>query len=420
MERNVEELKIEYLPLSDLNPYDKNARKHGKQDLETIVNSIEEFNFSDPIGVWSDKNIIVEGHGRYLAAKKLHMKRVPCIRLDHLTDEQRKAYALAHNRTAEMSMWDDDLLDGELDALSDLFDMTKFGFDFNDRSRVVEDNYDGDLPTEPKAKVGDIYLLGRHRLMCGDSTDINQVETLVDGQVMDMLLTDPPYNVDIEETAGKIMNDNMDSDDFRVFLSSAFNAARSVMKPGAVFHIWHAETEGYNFRGACADAGLTCRQQLIWVKSSPTLGRQDFQRMYEGVLTGDTFLDEEMEGRGYETCLYGWKDGKGHTWYKKRKEKDVLFFDKPRSSDKHPTMKPVLLFDYEMKCNTLPGEKVLDLFGGSGTTLIAAEQNGRQAFLMEFDPHYVDVIIDRFMEFTQEEVYLIRDGEKIPYSEVEA
>jgi site-specific DNA-methyltransferase (adenine-specific) len=242
----------------------------------------------------------------------------------------------------------------------------------------------------------------------------------MDGVQADMLLTDPPYNVDIEETAGKILNDNMSDRKFREFLIRAFRSAKEVMRMGAAFHIWHGETEGYNFRGACKDAGLKIRQMLIWVKSSPTLGRQDFQRQYEGVLTGDNLFDEEMEERGYEACLYGWTDGKGHTWLKKRKEKDVLFFDKPRSSAEHPTMKPVLLFDYEMKCNTKPGEVVLDLFSGSGTTIMAAEQNDRIAYGMEFDPKYVDVIIQRYINFkgSDEDVFLIRDGEEIPYNEL--
>lgn len=215
-----------------------------------------------------------------------------------------------------------------------------------------------------------------------------------------MLLTDPPYNVDYQGAAGKIKNDSMDSGKFRVFLADAFSAAKSVMKRGAVFHVWHAETEGYNFRGALADSGLQCRQMLVWVKSSQTLGRQDFQRMYEGVITGDTLFDPEMEENGYEAMLYGWKDGKGHQWFKKRKEKDVLFFDKPAHSALHPTMKPIKLFDYEMQCNTKEGDRVLDLFGGSGTTIMAAEQNGRVAYVMEYDPKFVDVIIRRWEEFT--------------------
>lgn len=181
--------------------------------------------------------------------------------------------------------------------------------------------------------------------------------------------------------------------------------------------MWHAEIEGYNFRGALADAGLSVRQQLIWVKNHIVLGKQDFQRMYEGVLTGDNFLDEEMEENGYEPCLYGWKDGKGHAWYKKRKEKDVLFFDKPRASAEHPTMKPILLFNYEMQCNTKKGDTVLDLFSGSGTTLMAAEQNGRTAYCMELDPKFVDVIVKRWEAFTGEEAVLLNGENKKEWAE---
>lgn len=399
-------LQIEYLPIGKLKAYKNNARKHETEDVSAIESSIEEFNFNDPIGIWGEKNIIVEGHGRLLAAKKAGLKEVPVIRLDHLTDEQRRAYALAHNRTAELSVWDDALLASELDNILDI-DMSAFGFEQEEKEEVVEDDYDPEPPEIPNAKYGDIYQLGVHRLMCGDSTNVSDVEKLVDGAEIDMLLTDPPYNVNIEETAGKIMNDNMASDEFRAFLAGAFFAGKQVLRRGAVFHIWYGESEAYNFRGACQDNGLQIRQQLIWVKSQATIGRQDFQHQYESVLTGDNLLDEEMAESGYEPCLYGWTDGKGHTWKKKRKEKDVLFFDKPRASADHPTMKPILLFDYEMRCNTQKGDRVLDLFSGSGTTLMAAEQNGRIAYCMEFDPRFVDVIIDRWESFTGEKAVLL-------------
>lgn len=400
------ELKIEYVPIGSIKPYKNNAKLHPKEQIEQIKKSMQEFGNIDPIGIWNGE--IVEGHGRYLAAKALQFETVPVIRLDELTDEQRKAYALVHNKLTMNSDFDLDILSDELDKIFDI-DMSDFGFDSQPEKKVKEDDFDPEPPQQPKSKLGDIYQLGRHRLMCGDSTSIDSVQKLCGGAVIDMLLTDPPYNVDYKGTAGKIKNDNMDSDSFRQFLRDAFVSARSVMKAGSAFHIWHAETEGYNFRGALADAGFTCRQQLIWVKSSQTLGRQDFQRMYEGVLTGDTFIDNEMIQNGYEPCLYGWKDGAGHKWYKKRKEKDVLFFDKPTHSAEHPTMKPILLFDYEMKCNTKDGENVLDLFGGSGTTIMAAEQNGRNAFVMEFDPKFVDVIIKRWEDFTGEKAVLLNE-----------
>lgn len=392
---------IQNVPIKQVYPYPNNPRVN-KDAVDKVAASLRAFGFRQPIVVDKDY-VIICGHTRLEAAKRLRMKEVPVLVADDLSEEQVKAYRLADNKTAEFAEWDFDKLDEELSGILDI-DMTDFGFEFEEEQpEVVEDDFEPELPEEPKAQRGDIYILGRHRLMCGDSTSVTDVERLMDGVKADMLLTDPPYNVDYHGTAGKIQNDNMDSDSFRIFLRDAFLTARTVMKPGGVFHVWHAETEGYNFRGALADAGFTCRQQLIWVKSSQTLGRQDFQRMYEGVLTGDNFIDEEMLENGYEPCLYGWKDGKGHKWFKKRKEKDVLFFDKPRASAEHPTMKPILLFDYEMQCNTKAGDAVLDLFTGSGTTIMAAEQNGRTAYCMELDPKYVDVIIQRWESFTGRE-----------------
>lgn len=326
---------------------------------------------------------------------------------DDLTDDQIKAFRLADNKVGEFAEWDLDLLGDELNAID--IDMTAFGFDLFSKKEVIEDDFNPEPPEEPKSKLGEIYQLGRHRLMCGDSTSMGDVRKLTGGALVDLLLTDPPYNVDYQGVAGKIKNDSMESSKFRAFLRDAFEAAKSVMRRGGVFHVWHAETEGYNFRGALADAGLQCRQMLIWVKSQQTLGRQDFQRMYEGVITGDNLLDEEMEDNGYEPCLYGWTDGKGHKWFKKRKEKDVLFFDKPTHSALHPTMKPIKLFDYEMQCNTKEGDKVLDLFGGSGTTIMAAEQNGRIAYVMEYDPKFVDVIITRWEQFTGQKAVKAKD-----------
>ena len=398
---------IVMMPVSEVRPYEKNPRKNAGA-VQYVKASIEKFGFRQPIII--DKNrVIVCGHTRLLAAKSLGMADVPCIFADDLTEEQVKAYRLADNKVAEFAEWDTDLLEGELEAIG--IDMTQFGFELFSRKEVVEDDFDPEPPEEPKSRPGQVYRLGRHRLMCGDSTSQGDVKTLVDGCGIDMLLTDPPYNVDYQGAAGKIKNDSMDSDKFRVFLADAFTAAKAVMKRGAVFHVWHAETEGYNFRGALADSGLQCRQMLVWVKSSQTLGRQDFQRMYEGVITGDMLFAPEMEANGFEAMLYGWKDGKGHKWFKKRKEKDVLFFDKPAHSELHPTMKPIKLFDYEMQCNTKEGDSVLDLFGGSGTTVMAAEQNGRVAYVMEYDPKFVDVIIRRWEEFTGGKAELVQEGE---------
>ena len=213
---------------------------------------------------------------------------------------------------------------------------------------------------------------------------------------MDLLLTDPPYNVNYQAVAGSMKSDCMKSSDFRAFLLSAFSAAVAVMKPGAAFYVWHSEVEGYNFRGACMDAGLILHQCLVWVKSQLVLGRLDFQSRHEPCLYGEV----EAEDNELQPCLYGWTDGKKHYFFKNRRQTSVLNFDKPTKSAEHPTMKPVKLFDYQMQCSSKPGENVLDLFAGSGTTVIAAEQNGRRAYCMELDPKYVDVIIDRWEKFT--------------------
>ena len=283
--------------------------------------------------------------------------------------------------------------------------MTLFGF-APAETVVVEDNYEPKPPEEPKAKYGDVYQLGRHRLMCGDSTSIDDVTKLVDGQMMDMLLTDPPYNVDYEGVAGKIQNDKMKSEEFRQFLSDAISCAVSAMKPGSVFYIWHASSKAQQFFEACDDCGLEVRQVLIWIKDRFVLGRQDFQWAHEPCMYGEVPGLSEEETADVDASLYGWTEG-AHHWYKNRKQKTVLEFDRPNASRQHPTMKPVLLFDYQIKCNTKEGDNVLDLFGGSGTTIIAAEQDGRNAFVMELDPKYVDVIIDRWETLTGEKAVLL-------------
>lgn len=395
--------------INEVKPYEKNPRKNDKS-VDKVANSIKEFGFKVPI-VIDKHNIIVCGHTRYKAAKKLQLEKVPCVIADDLSDEQIKAYRLADNKVGEDSEWDMNLLSEELEDILNL-DMSEFGFSFlEDDQEVVEDEYDEPLPEEPKSKLGEIYKLGRHRLMCGDSTVITDVEKLMGNEKADMLLTDPPYNVDYEGTAGKIKNDCMEDKKFRQFLTDAFVSAKTVLKPGGVFHIWHADSEGYNFRGACIDADLKVRQCLIWVKNSLVLGRQDFQWMHEPCLSGENPLPypevEEYEDEEYNTCLYGWKEGSKHYWFKNRKQTTILEFDKPRVSKEHPTMKPIKMFDYEIKCNTKTGENILDLFGGSGTTIMACEQNGRNAFVMEYDPKYVDVIIDRWEQFTGEKAVLL-------------
>lgn len=379
------------IALKDLKPYENNPRKNDDA-VKYVAESIKEFGFKVPI-VIDKNNVIVAGHTRYKAAKKLKMSEVPCIIADDLTDEQIKAFRLADNKVAEKAEWDFDLLNTELDDIIDL-DMELFGFEEalqDDDEEAVEDEFEVELPAEPKSKLGDIYQLGDNRLMCGDSTVLEDVEKLMGGEQADMLLTDPPYNVNYEGKTKdklKIKNDQMGNDNFRQFLTDAFSNADMVMKPGAVFYIWHADSEGYNFRGACFDAGWTVRQCLIWNKNSMVMGRQDYQWKHE-------------------PCLYGWKEGAGHLWASDRKQTTVINFDKPTRNDMHPTMKPIPLFDYQIKNNTKGGDVVLDLFGGSGTTIMACEQNGRRGYCMEYDPRYVDVIVDRWEKFTGAKAVLL-------------
>jgi DNA modification methylase len=393
--------KIEVIGIEKLIPYAKNSRTHSDEQVAQIAASIKEFGFNNPVLVDKD-DVIIAGHGRVMAARKCGLMEVPCIRLGHLTETQRKAYVIADNRLALNAGWDNELLTIELnELLADDFALDILGFDSDELKALLDpvtptegltdEDAVPETPEEPKTKPGDIYRLGRHRLMCGDSTSIDALEKLCDGQLVDMWLTDPPYNVAYEgktKDALTIKNDSMDDDQFRQFLRDSYTAADMVMKPGAVFYIWHADSEGYNFRGAAKDAGWTVRQCLIWKKSTMVMGRQDYHWKHE-------------------PCLYGWKDGAGHLWAADRKQTTILEFDKPSRNGEHPTMKPVGLFEYQMLNNTKGGDIVLDSFGGSGTTLIAAEKNGRFARIMELDPKYCDVIVKRWEDFTGQKAELV-------------
>lgn len=384
-------MEIKNIKLDELIPYEKNPRLNDKA-VKYVAESIKEFGFKVPI-VIDKNNVIVAGHTRYKASIELGLTEVPCIVANDLTEEQVKAFRLADNKVGEIAEWDFNLLAEELQGIDDL-DMEAFGFEMpkNDEE-VEEDEYDVELPKEPKSKLGQVYKLGRHRLMCGDSTKAEDVSKLMDGVKADMLLTDPPYNVAYEggtKDKLKLKNDNMSDEKFRQFLTEAFSRANEVMKEGAVFYIWHADSEGYNFRGACFNIGWKVRQCLIWNKNSMVLGRQDYQWKHE-------------------PCLYGWKEGASHLWATDRKQTTVLDFDRPNRNAEHPTMKPVKLFDYLIKNNTKSEDVVLDLFAGSGTTIIACEQNKRTGYVMELDPKYVDVIIDRWETLTSEKAELISE-----------
>lgn len=412
-----------YKKVDELIPYVNNPRKNDHA-VDAVASSISNFGFKVPI-VIDKHNEVVNGHTRLKAAIKLGMEEVPVIVADDLTDDQIRAFRLADNKVAELAIWDEDLLQAELGMIE--FNMEQFGFELKEleeEADAVEDNFDEDLPEEPNSQRGEIYQLGRHRVMCGDSTNPEDVKQLMGGEKADLLVTDPPYNVNYQggtEDKLTIMNDHMTDNNFHQFLVDAFKAADESMKPGAAFYIWHADSEGFNFRSACRTAGWEVRQCLIWVKNALVLGRQDYQWKHE-------------------PCLYGWKEGAGHYFIEDRaltttiedaanlnkmdkeelkayikdlrEEVDykttILRENKPTASRLHPTMKPVELIGKNIKNSSRKGEKVLDLFGGSGTTMIASEQLGRDAYLMELDPRYVDVIIERYEQFTGDKALKIK------------
>jgi site-specific DNA-methyltransferase (adenine-specific) len=389
--------------VTDLIPYANNARTHSDDQVAKIAASIQEFGFTNPILVAD--GVIVAGHGRLAAARKLGLARVPTIDLSHLSPAQRKAYVLADNRLALDAGWDNDLLKVELEGLQDAgFDIDLIGFSTDELIDLMTEKTVGNTDEDDAPEVdqqspavsspGDVWVLGPHRVMCGDSTSLDAVAALMGGALADILITDPPYNVAYEgktKDALTIKNDSMSDDAFRTFLRDAFVAADSVMKAGAVFYVWHADIEGYNFRGACRDTGWTVRQCLVWAKSTMVMGRQDYHCKHE-------------------PCLYGWKEGAAHLWAADRKQTTLLNFDKPARNGEHPTMKPVALFEYQLLNNTKGQDVVLDLFGGSGTTVIAAEKNGRVARVMELDPRYCDVIVKRWQEFSGKVAQRESDG----------
>ena len=394
--------KVERRAVADLIPYARNARTHSDAQVAQIAASIAEWGWTTPVLV-DETGSIIAGHGRVMAARKLGISDVPVMVAAGWTEAQKRAYVLADNQLALNAGWDAEMLKVELTDLAGAgFDVGLIGFSQDELTKLSGSKTEGltdpddvpDAPAKPVTALGDVWIMGNHRLHCGDSTSFDAMATLVNYQRVDMWLTDPPYNVAYEgktKDALKIKNDSMADDQFRKFLRDAFVAADAVMKPGAVFYIWHADSEGYNFRGACRDAGWTVRQCLIWKKSTMVMGRQDYHWKHE-------------------PCLYGWKDGAGHLWATDRKQTTVLEFEKPSRNGEHPTMKPVALFAYQMLNNTKGGDLVLDSFGGSGTTLIACEQHGRYARLMELDPIYCDVIVKRWQDFTGQKAVLEGDG----------
>ena len=424
----MDKLKIEYVDINSIKPYKKNPRKNEKA-IPYVMESIKQFGFKNPVILDKD-NVIVAGHTRIESAKRLGITEIPCIYADDLTDEQIKAFRLADNKVGEIAEWDIDLLDTELDDILNI-DMSDFGFDLDledeEEKEIIEDEVP-EVPEEPKANLGDIYQLGNHRLMCGDSTKEEDVAKLMNGEIVDLVITDPPYNValwdeDIEELKKQnhrtdgltIKNDKLTDSEFHLFLVKAFNNMKKSLKDGGVFYVWYAPSEVVNFQTSLEENDFQIREELIWNKGRMVFGRQDYQWQHE-------------------PCLYGWKDGASHYFIddrtqttvfedkkpdiKKMKKEELvklleeIYSDKvsttiineskPSVSELHPTMKPVKLIARQVKNSSRINEKVLDLFGGSGTTLITCEQLNRNCYMMEYDPHYVDVIIQRWENFTGE------------------
>ena len=382
-------IKIIEKDINELIPYENNARINDKA-IDIVANSIQEFGFKNPVII--DKNkVIVAGHTRVEACKKLGIDKVPCIVADDLTEEQIKAFRIADNSSAQVAEWDMDKLMAELETID--YDMAKYGLAeqmaeiekiIDANKEVEEDDYEMPDDIQIRIKAGEVWQLGRHRLMCGDSTKKEDVEKLMGGNLADLVVTDPPYNVSYEgktEDALTIENDSMSSEEFLNFLNSAFANLHDNLKEGGVFYIWFASREHINFETALNMNNLKVRQELVWVKNTLILGRQDYQWKTE-------------------PCLYGWKEGASHYWGNDRKQTNVLEFNKPARNGVHPTMKPVDLIAYQIKNSSKKDELVLDLFAGSGTTLIACEELGRKANVMEYDEKYATAIIERWEKLT--------------------
>ncbi len=402
---------IRMVPVDALVPYARNARTHSDAQVAQIAASITEFGWTNPILTDGAKGLIA-GHGRLMAARKLGLKEVPVIELGHLTPEQKKAYILADNRLAENAGWDDELLKLELAELKAAdFDLDLMGFTDKELEELLngdesgggltEDDAIPEAPVDPVSRPGDLWILGNHRLLCGDSTILSDVERLMGGQLADMAFTDPPYNVDYGNSAkdkmrGKdrrIMNDDLGEGFFQFLYDACLNLL--LVTKGACY-VCMSSSELHTLQKAWIKAGGKWSTFIIWAKNTFTLGRADYQRQYEPI-------------------LYGWKQGTDHFWCGDRDQSDIWNYNKPRVNDLHPTMKPVELVERAIKNSSKSRDIVLDLFGGSGTTLIASEKTGRQARLIELDPKFVDVIIKRWEDYTGQQA--VREDDGLKFSE---
>lgn len=396
--------------VSELIPYVRNARTHSEAQVAQIAASIREFGFLSPILVAED-NTILAGHSRLAAALKLGLKKVPCVKENHLTETQKRAYIIADNKLSLNAGWDNELLAVELSELEGAdFNLDLLGFDeaelssiFDADKDVIDDDFDVEKELEEPcfSKTGDMWTLGRHRIICGDATKLETYKTLLEDTKVNLVVTDPPYNVNYEGAAGKIKNDNMENDKFYQFLFNSFVNMEQAMADDASIYVFHADTEGLNFRKAFQDAGFYLSGCCIWKKPSLVLGRSPYQWQHE-------------------PCLYGWKKKGKHKWYAGRKETSVWEFEKSKKNADHPTMKPIALLAYPIKNSSMTNSLVLDPFAGSGSTLIACEQTGRVCYAIELDEKYCDVIVKRYIEQVgnDKSVKVLRGGKEYSFTEV--
>ena len=409
MGKTTTEMKL--VPIEKLVPYMNNARTHSQGQITKLRSSLREFGFINPVIIDSSYGVIA-GHGRILAAKEEGITEVPSVLVDYLTEAQKKAYIIADNRFAMDAGWDEELLRLEIESLQGAdFDVSLTGFEpaeldklFDTGSDVKDDDFDveDELKKPPVTKNGDVWLLGNHRLICGDSTKPETYETLMDGKKANLVVTDPPYNVNYEGSAGKIQNDSMNEEAFEKFLFDAYTQMNAAMANDASIYVFHSDSHGLAFRKAFEDAGFYLSGCCIWKKQSLVLGRSPYQWQHE-------------------PCLFGWKKNGKHQWYSDRKQTTIWEFDKPKKNGDHPTMKPVPLIAYPIKNSSMSNCIVLDPFGGSGSTLIACEQLGRICHTIELDEKYCDVIVKRYIEQvgSAENVSVVRDGATIRFEDLE-
>lgn len=399
--------------IEELIPYARNARTHSPEQIAQIAASIKEFGFLAPI-IISEDNTILCGHGRFYAAQKLGLKKIPCIKENHLTEAQRRAYIIADNKLSLNAGWDDSLLAVEIaDLQGEGFDLSLTGFSEDEiadlfadekNSKAKDDGYDLTEALEKAAFVqrGDIWTVGRHRLMCGDATNSDDVSALMNGNRANLVLTDPPYGVSFKSSSGlEIQNDSIKGEDFYNFLFQSLKNMAAHLESGGAAYVFHADTEGLNFRRAFSDAGFHLAGCCIWVKNALVLGRSDYQWQHEPV-------------------LYGFLQNGKHRWYGGRKQTTIWNYDKPKRNADHPTSKPLDLLAYPIANSSQENAIVLDTFGGSGSTLMACEQTNRICYTMELDEKYASVILRRYVEYTKrpKDVYVTRGGEKMLFSDL--